>query len=160
MLKLDTRDIQMLKVLSQEGRISKSELAARVNLSPTPCWERLKRLEQAEIIVSYRANIALKKIVTSVTIFVAVELENHQASSFRQFEEAIEQYEEIQACWAIGGGLDYFMQVVTNSIDSYQRLIDELLDQKIGLARYFTYIVTKPVKQSHSLPFDTLLGAK
>jgi len=159
-LKLDTRDIQMLKVLSQEGRISKSELAARVNLSPTPCWERLKRLEQAEIIVSYRANIALKKIVTSVTIFVAVELENHQASSFRQFEEAIEQYEEIQACWAIGGGLDYFMQVVTNSIDSYQRLIDELLDQKIGLARYFTYIVTKPVKQSHSLPFDTLLGAK
>lgn len=158
MLKLDDRDIQMLKVLSQEGRISKSELASRVNLSPTPCWERLKRLEKAQIIQSYHANISLKKIASSVTVFVAVELENHQAASFRQFEDAIDQYEEIQSCWAIGGGLDYFMHVVTTSIDSYQRLIDDLLDQKIGLARYFTYIVTKPVKQTNVLPFDVLLS--
>jgi Lrp/AsnC family transcriptional regulator of ectoine degradation len=69
-------------------------------------------------------------------------------------------YPEIQACWAIGGGLDYFMQVVTKSIDSYQRLIDELLDRKIGLARYFTYIVTKPIKKSAALPLDHLLGGE
>lgn len=160
MLKLDERDIQILKLLSQEGRVSKSELAGRVNLSATACWERLKRLEGAGIIESYRANIALQKITNSVTIFVAVELESHQAASFRQFEAAIDQYDEIQACWAIGGGLDYFMQVVTKSIDSYQRLIDELLDKKIGLARYFTYIVTKPVKQANMPPFDLLLDAE
>ena len=158
MLRLDQRDLQILKELSNNGRISKSELAARINLSATPCWERLKRLEEAGVIRSYHAKISLEKIANSVTVFVAVELESHQATAFQQFEEAIAEYDEIQACWAIGGGLDYFMQVVTKSIDSYQRLIDELLDQKIGLARYFTYIVTKPVKQADGPPLDILLA--
>lgn len=157
MIKLDERDIEILRLLSQEGRISKSELAARINLSPTPCWERLKRLEKSGVIQSYRAEIALQKIAPCVTIFVAVELENHRASSFQLFEQSMKNYDEIVACWAIGGGLDYFMQVITKDIDSYQRLIDELLEAKIGLARYFTYFVTKPVKQAGVPPIAQLL---
>ncbi len=157
MIKLDARDIEILRLLSQEGRISKSDLAARINLSPTPCWERLKRLEKSGVIQSYRAEIALHKIAPCVTIFVAVELENHRAASFQLFEQSMKNYEEIVACWAIGGGLDYFMQVVTKDIDAYQRLIDELLEAKIGLARYFTYFVTKPVKQGALPPIAQLL---
>ncbi|MCF4097254.1 Lrp/AsnC family transcriptional regulator [Maritalea mediterranea] len=157
MIKLDARDIEILRLLSQEGRISKSDLAARINLSPTPCWERLKRLEKSGVIESYRAEIALHKIAPCVTIFVAVELENHRASSFQLFEQSMKNYDEVIACWAIGGGLDYFMQVVTKDIDAYQRLIDEMLEAKIGLARYFTYFVTKPVKQGGVPPIAELL---
>jgi len=145
-LALDDRDIKILSILSTDGRIAKAELARRVNLSAAPCWERLNRLEAAGYIVRYRADIALAKLAPHVTVFVMVELEHHRAASFQVFERAVAGEPEIVGCWALGGGFDYLMSVVTPTIDSYQRLVDGLLERNIGLKRYFTYIVTKEVK--------------
>lgn len=158
-LKLDDRDIRILSVLSREGRITKSELATRVNLSATPCWERLKRLEDAGIITGYHADVELRKIAPHVMVFVVAEVENHRAERLRAFEEAIEGYDEVVGCWALGGGFDYLLQVVTRDIDSYQRLIDRILAAGLGLSRYFTYIVTKPVKHVAPLPEVLLFTA-
>ncbi|MEM7289442.1 MAG: Lrp/AsnC family transcriptional regulator, partial [Pseudomonadota bacterium] len=104
MLKLDDRDFAILRVLSKEGRISKSELAKRINLSSSPCWERLKRLEDGGIIRGYHAEVELKKIASHVIVFVVVELENHRAESFQIFEQAIARVDEVVSCWALGGG--------------------------------------------------------
>ncbi|UUX48972.1 Lrp/AsnC family transcriptional regulator [Nisaea acidiphila] len=146
MLKLDARDLKILSILQTEGRISKSELAKRVNLSNTPCWERLQRLEAAGIVRGYGARIALEALAEHVTIFVTAELENHRSGDFSRFEDAVSGEPEIVACWALGGGLDYLFQVVTRSVGTYQLLIDRLLTGDTGLKRYFTYIVTKEVK--------------
>jgi Lrp/AsnC family transcriptional regulator of ectoine degradation len=146
MVALDPTDLAILKVLARDGRITKAALAEAVGLSPTPCWNRLKRLEKAGVIDGYGARFDLRKIGPSVTVFVAVEIADHTAASFRIFEDALGRYDEITACWALGGGYDYLMQVVTRDIDAYQRLMDVMLDARIGLSRYFTYIVTKPVK--------------
>jgi len=159
MFRLDDRDIEILTILRKEGRISKSALAKRVNLSNSPCWERLRRLENAGIITGYGAHIALEKLTEHIVVFVAAELENHRAEDFKQFETAILDEPEIIACWALGGGFDYVLQIVTRNINTYQRLIDRLLDRKIGLMRYFTYIVTKEVKSVSSLPLTRLLNA-
>jgi len=158
MLKLDDRDIRILGVLAREGRIPKVELARRVHLSATPCWERLKRLEAAGVIRGYHADIALKALGPHVTVFVTVELESHRAGSFEAFERAVARHDEITECWALGGGFDYLMQVVTRDIDSYQRLIDSLLAAGLGMARYYTYVMTKPVKRHGVPPFATLLA--
>jgi len=147
-MKLDARDIAILRVLSTEGRISKAALAERVGLSPTPCWNRLKRLEDAGLIEGYGARIALRKLGPHVTVFVAVELADHTAATFRVFEAALEHHDEVVACWALGGGFD-----------AYQRLIDAMLEARIGLARYFSYIVTKPVKGPAPPPLDVFLDA-
>ncbi|MEI2806550.1 Lrp/AsnC family transcriptional regulator [Albidovulum sp.] len=155
-MKLDQRDIAILRTLATEGRISKTDLASRVGLSATPCWERLRRLEKAGLIEGYRAEIALRKLGPHVTVFVAAELADHTAARFRAFEEAMGRYDEVVACWALGGGFDYLLQIVTRDIDAYQRLIDAMLDARIGLARYFTYIVTKPVKGPAPPPFEAL----
>ena len=157
-MKLDARDLEILRVLADEGRITKAELAARVGLSASPCWERLRRLEEAGLIEGYHARIALKKLGAHVTVFVAVELADHTPAKFRAFEDRVQTYGEITACWALGGGFDYLMQIVTRDIDAYQRLIDEMLEARIGLARYFTYIVTKPVKSPRLPPLEMLLG--
>ncbi len=157
MIALDDRDIAILKALAAEGRLSKTALADRVGLSPTPCWNRLKRLEDAGLIEGYHARISLKKLGPSVTVFVAAELRDHTAESFRAFEAAIQRYEEVTACWALGGGFDYLLQTVTRDIDAYQRLVDDMLDARIGLARYFTYIVTKSVKTPSAPPISLLL---
>ena len=145
-VKLDKRDIAVLSILSREGRIAKSALADKVHLSPTACGERLARLEAAGIITGYQAHIALRRIAPHVTVFVQAELGNHRAEAFQRFEAVIAQHDEIVQCWALGGGFDYLLQVVTRDIDAYQRLMDVMLDARIGLSRYFPYIVTKPVK--------------
>lgn len=157
-IKLDRRDVQILAILSREGRISKAALAERVALSATPCWERLKRLEQAGLITGYRADVALKKLAPHVEVFVLAELDNHRAEAFQTFERAIDRHDEIVGGWALGGGFDYLLHVIAPDIDAYQRLVDGLLAQGIGLARYFTYIVTKPVKTGSPPPFAALLG--
>lgn len=158
-MQLDNRDLEILRILSREGRISKTELAKRVNLSPTPCWERLKRLENSGLIRGYRADIELSALGPSVTIFVTVELERHRAQDFRAFEDTVIQRDEVTACWALGGGFDYILQVVTKDVDTYQRFIDTLLHADLGLARYFTYIVTSTVKAS-APPFAVLDGTQ
>ncbi|MGB7321434.1 MAG: Lrp/AsnC family transcriptional regulator [Albidovulum sp.] len=157
-MRLDARDLEILRALSTEGRITKTALAAKVGLSPTPCWERLKKLEKAGVIECYRAVINLRKLGPHVTIFVAAELTDHTAASFHTFEAAMQRYDEVVACWALGGGFDYILQIVTRDIDAYQRLIDEMLDARIGLARYFTYVVTKPVKGSATPPIALISG--
>lgn len=155
--RLDARDLAILKVLGTEGRISKTDLAGRVGLSPTPCWERLAKLEKAGVILGYGADIALRAVGPHVTIFTTVELAGHRADDFRRFEAAVEALPEVTGAWALGGGFDYLMQVITRDIDAYQRLIDGLLEAEIGLARYYTYIVTKAVK-SVPPPLELLAG--
>ncbi|WP_170405442.1 Lrp/AsnC family transcriptional regulator [Ruegeria arenilitoris] len=155
-MQLDQRDLDILRVLSTEGRITKAALADRIGLSPTPCWDRLKKLEQGGLIEGYGARINLRKLGPHVTVFVAAEITDHTAASFRAFEAAMQRYEEVVACWALGGGFDYLLQIVTRDIDAYQRLIDEMLDARIGLSRYFTYVVTKPVKGAGAPPLDLL----
>lgn len=158
MLKLDDRDLKILSILQKEGRISNAALAERVNLTAAPCWERLKRLEKAGIITGYHAEVSLKRIAPHIVVFMAAELEGHRAENFQLFERAVAKVDEIVGCWAIGGGFDYILQIVARDIDAYQRLVDYLLESKLGLSRYFTYVVTKPVKQSASLPLDVLLA--
>ncbi|MDF1668414.1 MAG: Lrp/AsnC family transcriptional regulator [Roseovarius sp.] len=157
-MKLDARDIAILRVLTAEGRITNADLAARVGLSASPCWERVRRLEKAGVIESYNARINLKKLGPSITVFVTVELTDHTARAFRLFEAHVDGIPEVAACWALGGGLDYLMQVITRDIEAYQEVMDALLEAQVGLARYFTHVVTKPVKGPCGPPLDQLLG--
>lgn len=158
-MRLDARDLEILRVLSKEGRITKAALAERVNLSPTPCWERLKKLEKAGLIEGYRAEINLRKLGPHLTVFVAAELSDHTAASLQAFEAAMQRYDEVLACWALGGGFDYLLQILTRDIDTYQRLIDEMLNARIGLSKYFTYVVTKPVKGQGIPPLALIAGS-
>jgi Lrp/AsnC family transcriptional regulator of ectoine degradation len=159
-LRLDDRDLKILAVLSREGRLPKADLARRVNLTPTPLWERLKRLEDAGIIAGYRAEIALARIAPHVEVFVTVELAGHTPAHFRAFEAAIARVEPVTAAWSLGGGIDYLLHVVARDIDGYQRLIDTLLESRAGIARYFTYVVTRAVKSPAAPPFAELLDPR
>src|SRR3546814_13218464 len=88
-MKLDDRDLQILTIRQAEGRITKSELAARVSLSPAACWDRLKRLDQAGFIRGYHAEVALEKIAPASQFLVQIELESHQTGDFQRFENAV-----------------------------------------------------------------------
>lgn len=157
-MRLDEFDIKILAVLQNDGRITKLKLAERIGLSPSPCWERMRRLEKAGYIRGYHAEIDLNQIVRASMVFVEITLKSHEARDFARFERAITAVPEVVECYAIGGGIDYILKVVTTDIDEYQNLIDRLLAVDIGISRYFTYIVTKPIKSERGYPLRELLA--
>lgn len=145
-MRLDARDRRLLKVVAAEGRITNQALAERVHLSPSACLERWKRLEQAGVIKGYRAELALDRLGAPLLVHVEVTLKRHEAQDFARFERAIMGTPEVVRCDAIGGGIDYLLAVAVRDMAEYQALIDRLLAAEIGISRYFTYIVTKTVK--------------
>lgn len=157
-MKLDDYDLKILLTLQREGRMTKLRLAEAINLSPSACWERLLRLEQTGLIRGYQALIDLDQLVKTITVLVEVTLKRHQTHDFARFEAVIRGEPEIIECYATGGGLDYYLRIVTLDIESYQRLIDRLLEANIGIDRYFTYIVTKTVKPYNGHPLRHLLA--
>jgi Lrp/AsnC family transcriptional regulator of ectoine degradation len=92
-----------------------------------------------------------------VSVLMEVTLANHRQADFERFERAIAAMPEVVACWSVGGGVDYILKTMTPDIDAYQRLVDGMLDRELGIERYFTYIVTKMVKDETVLPLPSLV---
>jgi Lrp/AsnC family transcriptional regulator, regulator of ectoine-degradation genes len=156
-VRLDAIDLRILEAIQRDGRITKLKLAEQVGLSPTPCWTRLDRLEKGGVISGYHARIALRVIAPVAVVLMEVTLGNHRLADFDRFERAVRDVPEIVACWSVGGGVDYVLKVMARDIDAYQRLVDGLLEREIGIARYFTYIVTRTVKDETVLPLTRML---
>lgn len=156
-MKLDSIDLRILEAVQREGRITKLALAEKVGLSPTPAWLRLRKLEKAGIIAGYHAAVDLRLVVPLTAVLVEVTLRSHRQADFDRFERAVRDLPEIVACWSVGGGVDYLLKVVCRDIDAYQRLIDGLLARELGIERYFTYIVTRTVKEEAGPAVGALL---
>jgi Lrp/AsnC family transcriptional regulator, regulator of ectoine-degradation genes len=156
---LDPIDVKILAAVQREGRLAKAALSERVNLSPTPCWTRLRRLEELGLIRGYHADIALDRVARFASFVVEVTLKQHRYEDFQRFETAIARVDAVVECVAIGGGIDYVLKVVAADIESYQQLIDDLLVREIGIERYFTYVVTRTVKARAQAPVTLVAQA-
>ncbi len=160
MLKLDGIDLRILSALQRDGRMTKLKLAEAANLSPSACWSRLERLEKAGIVAGYAARIDLGAIVRVETVLTEITLTRHRQGDFDSFERYVAKVPEIVECHATGGGIDYLAKFIVSDIERYQRLMDDLLEAGIGIERYFTYVVTRTVKQGGPLPLEALLGER
>ena len=156
MYKLDERDIQILSILQEEGRITKTALADRLNLSLTPSWDRLQRLEEEGIIESYGARLSSPFLKNFHLVITEVELESHKEGEFARFEEAIMGFDEVLSCWSVGGGLDYILKVLVKDVSDYQDFLKRVLKANIGLRRYFSYAVLDRIKDTEVVP-DSLI---
>ena len=156
MYKLDERDIQILSILQSEGRITKTALADKLNLSLTPSWDRLQRLEEAGVIESYGAKLSSLFLSNFHLVITEVELESHKQGQFARFEEAIMCFDEVLSCWSVGGGLDYILKVLVNDVADYQDFLKRVLKADIGLRRYFSYAVLDRIKDTDMVP-DNLI---
>ena len=152
MYKLDERDIQILSILQEEGRITKTALADRLNLSLTPSWDRLQRLEEEGIIESYGARLSSPFLKNFHLVITEVELESHKEGEFARFEDAIMGFDEVLSCWSVGGGLDYILKVLVKDVSDYQDFLKRVLKANIGLRRYFSYAVLDKIKDTDVVP--------
>lgn len=155
--KLDRIDINILVQLQKDGRMTNVRLADAVGLSPSPCLQRVKRLEVAGYIKGYGAQITLNKLTDTVTVFTEVTLSDHRREDFVKFESSIRNVDEILECHLVSGGYDYLLRFITRSISHYQELMESIIDKNIGIEKYFSYIVIKSPIMKHSIPLRSLL---
>ena len=157
-LKLDRIDINILSTMQQQGNITNVIVAEAEGLSPSPCLQRVKRLETAGYIQNYRAVINLKKLAEHVTVFTEVTLADHRRNDFVKFENEIKNHDNIVDCHLLSGGYDYLLKYFARSVSQYQKIMKDLLERNIGIDKYFSYIVIKPVVEKHSVPIQDLVN--
>ncbi|MBT9246445.1 Lrp/AsnC family transcriptional regulator (plasmid) [Gemmobacter fulvus] len=156
--KLDRIDIRILAVLQRNGRITNVELADEVNLSPSPCLMRVKKLQQAGYITGYSAQINLAQLGETLTVFTEFTLKNHRQIDFARFQEALEKIDSCVECHLISGGYDYLAKFVTSSITDYQSMVEGLIDRNAGIDKYFSFVVLKTPFVKQHIPLTRLFA--
>jgi Lrp/AsnC family leucine-responsive transcriptional regulator len=146
---LDHHDRLILAELQRNGRQSVAELAERIGLSTTPCWRRMKRLEERGVIKRYTAVIDPVALGVGLDVFVEVELDLHQAD---EFEATINARQEVVECYAMTGELDYLLHVMVADMQACDRFLRDELIRFPGVQRVKTSLALKPIKQFQGLP--------
>jgi DNA-binding Lrp family transcriptional regulator len=149
-MKLDRIDIKILHELQKNGRIANVELAELVNLSPSPCLMRVKKLQSEGYIEGYSARINVSKLGQTLTVFTEVTLKNHRQIDFARFLAVVEKVDQLIECHLVSGGYDYMLKFVTGGISEYQTIMERLTDMDIGIDKYFSFVVLKsPIIKAH-----------
>lgn len=152
---VDNVDFALLDLLQKDGRATNVKLANHLNLSETPCWRRLKRLEDAGIIEGYRAKLNRRKLGFDIHAFVQVFSGSHTDDSLERFEQAIREIPEVISCHNLTGDTDYLMQIVTKDLDSYERLLRKVIRRLPGVTSVKTSVCLREIKGSEDLPLTT-----
>lgn len=159
-IKLDRTDVKILAELQKNGRITNVELSKLVNLSPSPCLTRMKRLEAAGYIRGYSAQIDIGKLGETLTVFTEFTLKNHRQTDFSRFQAAVAKIDACVECHLVSGGYDYLLKFVTAGIVHYQTIIETLIDQDVGIDKYFSFVVIKSPFTKPHLPLTTLFDPR
>jgi DNA-binding Lrp family transcriptional regulator len=158
-MKLDRIDLKILSELQKNGRITNVELSELVNLSPSPCLMRVKKLQTEGYIAGYSAQIDVSKLGQTLTVFTEITLKNHRQIDFARFLATVDKIDEVMECHLVSGGYDYLMKFVTSGIAEYQTIMERLIDMDVGIDKYFSYVVLKsPIVKTH-LPLDKIFEA-
>ncbi len=145
---LDRTDKKILDELQKDGRITNVELARRVGLTPSPCLERVRRLERLGVIAGYQARLNPDKLGSSLLVFVEITLNRESPDLFERFSAAVKLVDEIESCYLVSGNFDYLLKARVPSMAHYQKLMSKTLLRLPGIADSRTYVVMDAVKES------------
>lgn len=154
---LDKTEIKILKLLQDDARITNQVLAEKTGMSASPCWRKVRRLEEEEVIQGYKAVLNRKKIGLGVMVFVRVSIDSHSEAEARKFEEEVTALEEVVACYSIGGDADFLLQVVAQDLDSYADFAMSVIRRLPGIKEMQSMFVLKEIKPLASLPVKKLI---
>lgn len=157
LVKLDRIDLKILARVQDHGRITNNHLAEQVGLSPSPCLQRLRRLEQQGVIGRYLGLIELARVCRHVTVIATVTLRNHGAEDFDSFEAIVRATPQVVECIKVSGTVDYILRFVCPDLESYHALSDQLLKAGPGVAQLSSHVMLAGTKTFHGYPLEDLL---
>ncbi len=156
MLKLDRIFIRILQILQTNGRISNLDLSEAVNLSPSPCLERVRKLEENGLISHYIADIDVDKIGANLHVMAEVTLGSHLVEDFKQFEAAIAEFDEVISCYKIAGPFDYTLDMICRDMPHFNSLKEKLTHSSIGIETFRGHVVMERTKGFAGYPLESL----
>jgi Lrp/AsnC family leucine-responsive transcriptional regulator len=149
---LDATDRKILAILQEDGRISLSDLAARIALSPSPCLRRIRRLERTGIIARYVAVLDQAKVGLPVSVFVSIKLESQRVEALERFKKAIAKWPEVLECYLMTGPRDYLLRIVVTDLAAYEQFLKQKLTRIDGVSSIESSFALEQAKYSHTLP--------
>ncbi|GIT19799.1 MAG: Lrp/AsnC family transcriptional regulator [SAR202 cluster bacterium] len=151
---LDNTDRRILRVIQEEARVSNSELAERVGLSPSPCWRRVRTLEENGVIERYVTLVNAKAVGLPINVFATVTLEKQAESALELFEKAVKKRPEVMECNLMTGEFDYLLRVVVPDLAAYERFLMDHLTRIKGIASIKSSFSLKQVSYKTALPLS------
>ena len=150
--KIDRIDKNILFELQQNGRLSNVELSKRVGLSPTPCLERVKRLELENYITGYRATLNPELLDAALLVFVEITLTKTSPDVFSDFSNAVQNLDVIQECHLVSGDFDFLLKTRVKDMAAYRELLGDTLLRLPSVSESRTYVVMEEAKSTNVLP--------
>jgi Lrp/AsnC family leucine-responsive transcriptional regulator len=152
-MEIDRHDRQILSILQENGRISNQDLADRIGLSPSPCLRRVRTLEDAGIVIGYRALINAKALGYTLMALIYISMDKHTPERFENFERQILQIPEVLECLLITGqDADYQIKVVVKDMDAFQELLLNRITRIQGVTGVHSSFVLRKVVDKTAVP--------
>ena len=149
---LDRTDRRLLAALQEDARLTVAELAERVSLSTSPCWRRVRRLEQAGYIEGYHAHLSAAKLGYGITAFVSVVMGSHTQDVARAFEAAVQEIPQVVACHNVSGEYDFLLEVVATDLAAYGEFARNVLQGLPGVRELHSSFSLMSIKARRRLP--------
>jgi len=151
---LEPVDLRILAALQQDGRLTNQALSTEVGLSTSPCWRRVRQLEEDGVIQGYAALLDRRRIGLGVLAFIRVRIDSHSAAEAEEFSDSVRQLPEVVACYSIAGDSDFLLQVVAPDLDSYADFAMAVVRRLPGIKEMQTMFVLKEIKPFKGFPLD------
>ncbi len=152
--RLDKTDRRILAELQRNCRISNVALARKVNLSPTPCLERVRKLERDGFVRSYTAVLDPHRLDAGLLVFVEISLTRTSPDVFQDFREAVVAVPEVLDCHLVSGNFDYLIKARVRDMAAYRELLGDKLLSLPGVSASRSYVVMEEIKETLALPVD------
>ena len=149
---LDDTDLSLLELVQEDGRISNTKVAENLSLSEAPCWRRRKRLEDDGFIDNYQANLNRQRLGFGVLALVQISFADHTNDAPSQFEEEVQNIPEILSCHNVTGEADYFLQIISKDLVSYEQFLRTVLRKLPGVTSIRSSLSLREIKNTTQLP--------
>ncbi|WP_033407233.1 Lrp/AsnC family transcriptional regulator [Kiloniella laminariae] len=158
-LQLDKMDQKILSILQKEARITNQELSERVNLSPSSCLNRVRKLEERGLIGPFFGMVDLERVCRSVMVIATVTLKDHSREQFKAFQDYVQDIPEVVECYMVSGSFDFCLRIVAPDMARYNEINDYLLDatETQGVMNISSHVVLNTSKHFSGYPIDRLL---
>ena len=149
---LDATDLAILRLIQADASLSLGDIAKEVGLTQTPCWKRIRRMEETGIITGRVTLVNAEKLGLGISVFVAIETGDHSAAWIECFAQTVTDMPEIVECWRLGGDVDYLLRVVVSDMTAYDGFYRKLTARVSSLRKVTSRFAMECVKSTTALP--------
>lgn len=156
-LDLSAQDIRILQLLQRDASLTTQEIADRINMSQSPCWRRINRLQEAGVIQRRSALLDRQQLGMEVVVFATINLAAQGRQHLETFEREVVRFPEVTECYTMAGAWDYMLKIITRDIRHYELFVRDHLTTLADIRELHSHIAVTEIKNTTELPLETQL---